>query len=500
MSFLIFSCSKEENRHAGGLQEGLVSVEAIKEAVETELAAGHVFYWSNANDHFIWSAGMHSDSLFSIGYTVGSDFDPEAQMKDVDISTTEWQNAKNQVLNIILEAEQRSRSNPDLTAKELMPYGEVNYFPQVVVQLTDPAVITALRNSKYVRFVEPVGFSLEDHYVKKRSSSGCDGSPDYNINSADFTTIAPSTKQPWNFVNHAINSAWSSSTGDNIRVCIIDTGASDNQDNLGSQFNSGWSSGRNIQKYSTHVSGSWWWASLDSPNDPCGHGTSMAGIAAGPRGTDGNAVGVAYNADLMTIRAVTDVVISSSSERNGTRDALFLAGGRADVKIISMSIGTPFYSSTVADGIFYANGQGKLIVAAAGTSLSWTSWYPVIFPANMAQTTAVTGLRDASTNIKCVTCHSGPEVDFTIIMERASDDARTSLTLASSTNQPKYTGGSSCATATVAGIAALIWSQNPNASRSTILQALKNASEFYPARSNEFGWGKINAAAAVNSI
>jgi len=201
----------------------------------------------------------------------------------------------------------------------------------------------------------------------------------------------------------------------------------------------------------------------------------------------------------MTIRAVKDVIISSSSERVGTRDALYLAGGAGDGKIISMSIGTPTYSSTVADGIFYAYAQGKLMVAAAGTSLSWTSWYPVIFPANMSQTVAVTGLRDNGTQ-KCVTCHDGPEVDFTIIMERASDDDRTSISLASSSNQPKYTGGSSCATATVAGIAALVWAENPGASRSTVMQALKDASQFYPGRDNNFGWGQINAATAVNSI
>ena len=52
----------------------------------------------------------------------------------------------------------------------------------------------------------------------------------------------------------------------------------------------------------------------------------------------------------------------------------------------------------------------------------------------------------------------------------------------------------------VAGIAALVWAQNPSASRSTVLQALKDASEFYPSRDSQFGWGKINAAVAVSSI
>lgn len=500
LSFLIFSCAKEDQDLKDDVQKELVSIEEIQKAVENQLSKGDVFYWKDANDHFVWSAGMHSDSIFSIGYTIGSSFTPETQMHNVDLKAEVWKNAKNELLNLIIEKEAISRQNPNLIASDLLPYGEEEFFPHLIVQLTNRELISELRKSELVRFVEPLGFSLEDHFAQKRSNEGCDGSPDYNINSADYTTISPTTKRPWNFNNHSIPGAWSSSTGDNIRICIVDTGASDNQDNLGSQFTSGWSGGRNIQKYSTHVSGSWWWASLDPPHDPCGHGTSMAGFAAAPRGTDGNAVGVAYKADLMTIRAVKDVLISSSSERKGTRDALYLAGAQSDVKIISMSIGTPFYSSTVADGIYYAYAQGKLMVAAAGTSLSWTSWYPVIFPANMAQTTAVTGLRDGSSNVKCVTCHSGPEVDFTIIMERANDDDRTSISLASSTNQPKYTGGSSCATATVAGIAALVWAENPSANRSTVLQALKDASEFYPNRDGEFGWGKINAATAVSSI
>jgi len=497
--FLVLSCSKDDQNNKDVSQQELVSIEEIKVAVEGELANGKVFYWENASDHFVWSAGMHSDSIFSIGYTIGASFDPETQIQNVDLKSEKWKSAKDEILNLILEKESITRNNPKLSAEDLMPYGEEVFFPHLIVQLTNSELISELRKSEYVRFVEPLGFSLEDHYAKQRSNEGCGGSPNYNINGSDYTTITPSTKRPWNFTNHSIQTAWNSSTGDNIRICIIDTGASDSQDNLGSQFASGSSGGRNIQKYSTHVSGSWWWASLDSPHDQCGHGTSMAGFAAAPRGTDGNAVGVAYKADLMTVRAVKDVIISSSSERKGTRDALYLAGGKSDVKIISMSIGTPISSSTVSDGIYYAYGQGKLIVAAAGTSLSWTSWYPVIFPANMSQTTAVTGLRDNG-NVKCVTCHSGPQVDFTIIMERANDDDRTSISLASSANQPKYTGGSSCATATVAGIAALVWAENPSASRSTVLQALKDASEFYPSRHSSFGWGKINAATAVGSI
>jgi len=497
IGLLLQSCSKEL-KESNSTTDQLISLEIMQSEVEASLQEGNVFHWTESSDEFIYSAGMHSDSIFTIGYTISPDFDMEKNIQDVDIKSSSWKNAYNKVFETILPIEKKARRKKDLTSKDLLPFGEESFFPQVIVHLSDINTISALRKSPYVRYVEPIGFSFEDIYATKRSDSGCDDAPEYNINSNDYATISPSTKRPWNFLNHSIPRAWSASTGDNIRIAIIDTGASDDQDNLGSQFTSGLSTNRNIQKYSTHVSGSWWWASLDSPHDQCGHGTSMAGIAAGPRGTDGNAMGVAYKADLMTIRAVKDVIISSSSERKGTRDALYLVGNNSSTKIASMSIGTPFYSSTVADGIYFAYNKGKLLVAAAGTSLSWTSWYPVIFPATMAQTTAVTGLKETSTNQKCTTCHSGPQVDFTIIMERGSDNDRTSLSLASYSNQPKYTGGSSCATATVSGIAALVWANNPSASRSTILQKLKNASEFYPARDGQFGWGKINAAAAVS--
>jgi len=85
-------------------------------------------------------------------------------------------------------------------------------------------------------------------------------------------------------------------------------------------------------------------------------------------------------------------------------------------------------------------------------------------------------------------------------MERDNDGDRTSISLASSSNQPKYTGGSSCATATTAGIAALVWAENPGASRTQVLQALKDATQYYPGRHSQFGWGKLDALDAVSNL
>lgn len=496
--FVISSCEQLDEVIIDSSFE-LESRAEIQRLVEAEMAVGKVFHWNEQTNSTIFSAAMHSDSIISIGYTIDPEFDFKGQMHKIDISSSLWAQARAEIEEIIITYESRSR-NVDVEMVDLEPFGKVSYFPQIQIEVTSFELIDVLRKHPNVRFVEPIGFNITDYSPAARSNSGCEGNPNYSINSADYTTITPTIKLPWNFQSHNIDDAWNvCNKGDNVKVCIIDTGGSFSQDNIGSKFNSGYSSGRTVEKYSTKYSGKWWWKTLDSPDDPCGHGTSMAGTAAAPRSNDGNSVGIAYQSNLMTIRGVEDVIISTSNERNGVRDALILAGN-SNVKVISMSIGTPFYSSTVADGIYYAYNQQKMIIAAAGTSLPWTSWYPVIFPANMSQTVAVTGVKDSPYLDKCETCHSGSQVDFVIIMERQYDDERHSLSLARYSNQPKYIGGSSTATATVAGIATMVWAENTSASRTSVLNTLKGASSIYPARSSEFGWGLIDAFDAVSGL
>jgi hypothetical protein len=500
MVFLIASCAEEVLQEVETDQSTPLKQFEIEEKVWAQLNQGDVFHWEKESVHTIWSAGMVSDSIFSIGYQPIGFENIEDKMHEIDTREDAWKSVKKEIEALILEEESISRGQEISDINDLKPMGRNRYFPTIFVQLTSKDLLEKLSKREDIRYIEPLGFSLDIEKQFQRSSSGCSGDPNYGINSGDYTTINPGIKKSWNFVDHNIDDAWGQSQGNNIEIAYIDTGGSDSQDNIGSNFNSGYSNGRYVQKYSTKYSGSWWWRKKDSPDDQCGHGTSMAGLGTAPRSNDGNAVGVAYQSDLITIRAVEDVVISNSNEREGVRDALYLAANRSSNKIISMSIGSVTSSSTVRDGIYYAYNKGKLIFAAAGTSFSWTSWWGVIFPANMSQTVAVTGVKSGSSYQRCNTCHDGSAVDFVITMQRSYDNDRTSLGLAEYSNQPKYIGGSSCATATTAGIAALVWAQNPGASRNTVLQALKNASDFYPSRNGNFGWGRIDAQQAVNNM
>lgn len=494
IAFLLSSCVKETQQQSS--MNEIMTKNEVDDFIKSELIrTNKAFDWNTASDDLIFAAGQNSDAIFSIGYQPNGFINIKDKIHEINLQEKTWTDTREMIEKIILEYEKTDKTASGMPI--LAPAD--NKFPHIYAIIKNKALINKLRTMSEVRFVEPLGYSLEPE-VDTRSSSGCGNTPNPNINTADFTWLSPSSKRPWNFATHNIPQALNTAQGTGVTICIIDTGAGNSQDNLGSQFASGNSTGRTITKMSTHYSGSLWWQTLDSPHDQCGHGTSMAGLAAAPWSNDGNALGVAYKANLLTIRAVEDVVISSSNERSGVRDALYIAGNNSSVKIISMSIGSPLSSSTVSDGIYYAYNRGKMIFAAAGTSFSWTTWFGVIFPAWMPECNAITGVKDGSANTKCDVCHQGAEVDFTIVMERSSNADRKTISLALTGNDPSYIGGSSSATATAAGIAALLWSKNPSATRTQIFNALRNTAQFYPSANSNLGWGKINASAAISSL
>ena len=495
---VLFGCAKEATDAL--LPDTPLPVGEINQTLYDALERQGRYHWDQADAALLWSAAMRSDSVFAVGYQPEGFTDLDSRMHQIDLNGAEWVAAREAVLELVLEGERAL--DPTVTRADLLPFGEPTGTPSLAIRFTNPATVARLRARAEVRYLEPMGYELPplERTVSTRSGSGCGGAvPDYHLNPADYTTIAPATKQSWHHATSNVSGAWSASTGQGVTVAVIDSGTSFDQDNLNGNFNSGYSQGRFVEQQSTFYTGYWWWRRLSSPDDDCGHGTQMAGLATAPRGGDGNAVGVAYNANLLGIKAVEDVIISSSNEKDGVKNALVLAANRPDVKVISMSLGTPFYSGTVADGVYYAYGAGKLMLVAAGTSLSWTSWYPVTFPASMAQCTAVTGVRDNFPLNKCDVCHDGSEVEFVMAMQRSADNDRNALTLAEYSDQPNYVSGSSAATASVAGIAALVYANNPQASRAAVLQVLRQNGSNYPNKDNDLGWGIINAQGAVNT-
>ncbi|MFT4683092.1 MAG: hypothetical protein ACJAU0_002238 [Flavobacteriales bacterium] len=471
----------------------------INQEAQRQLEAQGVVKWGQMSDHLLWSAAVQSDSLVSIGYQIEGMTGMEQQIHLIDVNEGAWKSVRLALIDFIVAETNRLHPGQVVDQEDILAFGE-KPLPYFNVKISDFETLAKLRRMKVVRYAEPTGYGTED--TPGRSAAGCgDNGPQSGlVNGVDYDVISPNAKVSWNYEYSNIEAAWNTSTGDGITIGLIDTGVSQDQDKLNNEFSSGQSTGRFIDQVGFHESCWWWWCSNDGVYDDCGHGTSMAGTIAGPRTNEGSSVGVAYNANLVSCRGTDDVIINSSNEKDGVSDSYYYLGNRGDVKIISMSLGDVFYSGQVADAVNYANNQGKLIFCAAGTSLSWTSWWGVIFPANMWQTVAVTGVKSGVPIQRCVECHSGSQVDFIVVMQDRNNTNRGPITLSDYGNTPNYTGGSSIATATTAGIAALVWAENPGLSKGQIKSILKENASYYPSRNAQFGWGIIDAEAAVNDV
>jgi serine protease len=495
---LIASCSKNED--LSGINDDPVLQEKAKpEAVPQGdpiskddvdriiiglLESRNDFQWQWLDLKTLWSALQYGDNSLSIGYKPASEGDISSKIHEINVRTGEYKKVHDAIIALVLEELNKTATDPVTLDDILIEDDPV--LPILTLRITDRNVVTKLYNLVNVRYIEPLDY-WPSAAEKIMSGEGC-GASSTTLSVSDYSTITPNARLPWNYNNHTVPSAWNVSQGQGITIGIIDAGLSSSQSLLGSNFNNGASNvGRTISYDYTLGS---------SAFNSCAHGTSMSGLAVGPR-NDQNAVsGVAYKSNAHFIRACNDVMLDQSSERTAVKNACIRMGDRSDVKIISMSIGSPFSYSVLRDGVDYAYGRGKLIFAAAGTSFSWTSWWGVIYPAAYSSCVAVTGVKENGS--KCSDCHDGSQVLYTVTMQRDASSSRTSLTLPVSGTNPTYIGGSSAATSTAAGIASLVWSAKPNMTRAQVMTCLTNTAQFYPTRSSSKGYGNLNAANAVN--
>ncbi|GAA4768425.1 MULTISPECIES: S8 family peptidase [Flavobacterium] len=480
------SCTQDDSKFeeitVSPEQKNPLTSQQIVSKIDESLQTKGSFNWKDASNHEIWSALENGNNICTIGFGDSkNDFD-----RSKSISGKGYQNT---IIQIIERYEGKSSKDFLISSDPFLNL--------IDVIIEKQETVIALRKNNFIRYVEPSDFRYFQNkgMVYQKSSSGC-GLSSETISSSDYTTIAPNAKLPWAFNNHNIPAAWNYSTGAGVTIGVVDTGASTVNSLLNSSFNSGYSSGRSVQRYGVYVDSVWPWSTgTDGVNDKCGHGTSMSSVATAPRNNAGQPVGVAYNANLIAYRAASNVVLDGYHEQNGVKNAFTGLANNSSVKIISMSMGHIFSVGKIEDGVKYAYGKGKLIFCAGGTSTSFTNFVGVIFPAWMAETVAVTGIKEASTYQKCDVCHTGSKIDFTIMMERPSGS--TIPVNSYYDGQGNYVGGSSVATATTAGIAALVWAKNPSWTRDQVLNKMKQTSHLYPNKHSEFGYGMPNALLAV---
>ena len=484
-----------------GMEFPLISVkENTKEALTiTDInrmvpaEAGNQSPWREVDDYVLWSAVVRGEGKVAIGVQELDEHATPALQSE--ISVMEYAKLYTQAyLNLLNKA-------TDNAALEFESY---DGFPIIWATINDYEMLAKLRQLPTVRYIEPDGFDLaanESINAKQASGSGCSDDENY-ANQSDRYTIPPGTnyKVSWHLYTHNIPAAWNYADGEDIRIGMVDTGVGEKQALLRDDFGSG----RTVLLSRTTKP---LFKKKKHPYDDCGHGSSMAGQMTAPRNSIGAMVGIAPRADLHSVKIADGVIIETTKERQAFVKAVRKLADDAAVKVINISVGRLNGRDDMKDALDYADSKGKLVVCAAGSVLGLK-----IFPASYSKTIAATGVvydpnRDPlGINLQVIQSDGvhnadGDHVDYAVYLKRKSDGDY-ALGLNRSNPNSKKALGSSAASATVSGIAALIWSVKPNLSKNQVIQIMQDASSYRRytgGPSNNFGYGIIDAERAVKN-
>lgn len=239
--------------------------------------------------------------------------------------------------------------------------------------------------------------------------------------------------------------------------------------------------------------------------DDNSHGTHMAGIIGANANNAQGVAGVAFGVRVLPVKALDCTGAGALSD---VANAISFAADRG-ARIISLSLGSVSDSFTMRRAIESAVARNVLIVAAAGncgrsgngcTSLNELN-YPAAYPEVIA--VGATAIDDTVAFFST----QNETVDIAAPGDRIVSTTPTYPTFRSrsATNPARLNyeafRGTSQSAPFVAGVAALIWSQDPNLSAAQVRERLLGAvDDLGPAgRDNGYGAGRLNALRAVSS-
>jgi thermitase len=219
-------------------------------------------------------------------------------------------------------------------------------------------------------------------------------------------------------------------------------------------------------------------------NDNLGHGTHVAGIAAGLADNAIGIVGVASGCKIMPIKVLDDQ--GSGSDANIIEGIKYATDHSAGV--INMSLGGPGASAAIQDAVNYAVNHGVNVVVAAGNEDG-----AIDTPGN-CQGVITVGAVDRNGQ-RASYSNFGPKLD---LVAPGSDILSTFI---GGTGPSGYTyfSGTSMATPFVSGVVALVKAANPNLSPSEVTDIIHlSATDLgTPGFDNYYGYGLVNADKAV---
>jgi subtilisin family serine protease len=232
------------------------------------------------------------------------------------------------------------------------------------------------------------------------------------------------------------------------------------------------------------------WVDNDTdPMDDYGHGTKVAGVIAA---AINNEIGIA---GLAQIRIMAEKIL------NGTGycyvswlvDGILHATDQG-AKIISLSLSMAYNDPLLYSAVKYAYDAGVLLVAAAGNQAGDTMRYPAAYDEVIAVTAT-----DPDDEWAWWFANFGNWIE---LAAPGVNIFTTTDWYVSPYGYYDYATGTSMACPYVSGLAALVWSAFPNATRDEVRYLLRNSTDDLgePGFDEYYGYGRINARKALDGI
>jgi thermitase len=219
-----------------------------------------------------------------------------------------------------------------------------------------------------------------------------------------------------------------------------------------------------------------------------GHGTHVAGILAA-KGNNGQGIsGVCPECQLMIGKIAIDDT-SGSVPTSAIAPSIIWASDNG-AKVINMSIAGPNFSQAVQDAVTHAWSNNAVIIAAAGNDGGSAVRYPG------AYVNVVSVANTNSTDTRTPTSNFGTWVSVAAPGDNIFSTFPTTPNLRDENNYG-FLGGTSMASPSVAGVAALVWSTRYGTSNAAVVQRLFDTADKIPGTGTQWVHGRINAANAV---
>ncbi|MEU3137073.1 S8 family serine peptidase [Streptomyces sp. NPDC006854] len=258
---------------------------------------------------------------------------------------------------------------------------------------------------------------------------------------------ADTQSKQWYLASMQAEDMWKVTTGEGVKVAVVDTGVNSSTPSLRGQVLKG-----------VDVTG----APGDETDDYRGHGTTMAELIAGT-GDGGGLKGLAPGAEIIPVRMSDVDFMAKRNTVIGDIAKAIRAAADSDAQIISVSMGDVLSQREEHEAVKYAESKGKLVLAGVGNEGHKENWrqYPAAYPEVAGVASA-----DRAGKVSYNSQHAG-----TVDVASPGSDIP-SWCDNSFKSYCDGDGGTSAATAIASASAALVWSLHPDWTANQVLNVL----------------------------